>query len=89
MANFSDPQGLQQLGNQSWGATTASGGVIMGVAGNSGVGSIQSGSLEESNVDTTSALVDMITAQRNFQANAQMIQTDNQITQTIINIRGG
>ena len=59
------------------------------MAGNSGFGTIQSGSLEESNVDTTAALVDMITAQRDFQANAQMIQTDNQITQTIINIRGG
>ncbi len=58
-----------------------------GVAGNSGFGTIQSGSLEESNVDTTTALVDMITAQRDFQANAQMIQTDDQITQTIINIR--
>jgi len=59
----------------------------MGVAEASGFGSIESGSLEQSNVDTTAALVDMIKAQRNFQANAQMIQTDNQITQTIINIR--
>ena len=55
--------------------TTASGSAVQGVAGGSGFGSIQSGSLEESNVDTTSALVDMITAQRDFQANAQMIQT--------------
>ena len=62
---------------------------MYGVGGNSGFGTVQSGSLEESNVDTTSALVEMIQAQRNFQANAQMIQTDNQITQTIINIRGG
>jgi flagellar hook protein FlgE len=60
----------------------------MGVAGNSGFGSVRSGSLEQSNVDTTSALVAMIKAQRNFQANAQMIQTDDQVTQTIINIRG-
>ena len=59
---------------------------VNGVAGNSGVGTIQSGSIEESNVDTTSALVDMIKAQRDFQANAQMIQTDDQITQTIIGI---
>jgi flagellar hook protein FlgE len=88
MANFANPQGLQQLGNQSWAQTNASGQAVNGVAGNSGFGSIQSGSLEASNVDTTSALVDMIKAQRNFQANAQMIQTDNQITQTIINIHG-
>ena len=87
MANFANPQGLQQLGNASWAQTNASGQAVNGVAGNSGFGSIQSGSVEESNVDTTSALVDMIKAQRNFQANAQMIQTDNQITQTIINIR--
>jgi flagellar hook protein FlgE len=89
MANFANPQGLQQLGNTSWSATNASGAAVNGVAGNSGFGTIASGSLEESNVDTTSALVDMITAQRDFQANAQMIQTDNQITQTIINIRNG
>lgn len=87
MANFANPQGLQQLGNATWAATNASGQAVNGVAGNSGFGSIESGSVEESNVDTTSALVDMIKAQRNFQANAQMIQTDNQITQTIINIR--
>ena len=87
MANFANPQGLQQLGNASWAQTNASGAAVSGVAGNSGFGTIQSGSVEESNVDTTSALVDMIVAQRNFQATAQMIQTDNQITQTIINIR--
>jgi flagellar hook protein FlgE len=89
LANFANPQGLQQLGNASWAATNASGAAVAGVAGNSGFGSVESGSVEESNVDTTSALVDMITSQRNFQANAQMIQTDNQITQTIINIRNG
>ncbi|HUK02349.1 MAG TPA: flagellar hook protein FlgE [Steroidobacteraceae bacterium] len=87
LANFANPQGLQQLGNSTWAATNASGAPVSGVAGTSGFGSIESGSLEESNVDTTTALVDMITAQRNFQANAQMIQTDDQITQTIINIR--
>ena len=89
MANFANPQGLQQQGNASWSQTTASGSVVQGVAGGSGFGTIQSGALEESNVDTTTALVDMITAQRDFQANAQMIQTDDQITQTVINIRGG
>ena len=86
MANFANTQGLQQNGNASWTATTASGSVVQGVAGGSGFGSIQSGALEESNVDTTSALVDMITAQRDFQANAQMIQTQDQITQTVITV---
>jgi flagellar hook protein FlgE len=89
VANFANSQGLQQLGNASWAQTNASGQAVYGVAGGSGYGTIQSGSLEQSNVDTTAALVEMIQAQRNFQANAQMIQTDNQITQTIINIRGG
>jgi len=88
LANFANVQGLQQLGNASWSATNASGAAVNGVAGNSGFGTIQSGSLEESNVDTTSALVEMITAQRDFQANAQMIQTEDQVTQSIIDIRG-
>lgn len=87
MANFANPQGMQQVGNQTWSATNASGSVVMGIAGNSGFGTVQSGSLEQSNVDTTTALVNMITAQRNFQANAQMIQANSQITQTILNIR--
>ena len=86
MANFANTQGLQQMGNASWSQTTASGSVVQGVAGGSGFGTIQSGALEESNVDTTSALVDMITAQRDFQANAQMIQTQDQITQTVITV---
>ncbi|HVN46016.1 MAG TPA: flagellar hook protein FlgE [Steroidobacteraceae bacterium] len=89
LANFANQQGLEQRGNATWSATNASGAAVNGVAGNSGFGSVQSGSLEQSNVDTTAALVQMITAQRDFQANAQMIQTQNQITQTIINIRGG
>jgi flagellar hook protein FlgE len=86
LANFANPQGLSQLGDSTWAPTNASGAAVNGVAGNSGFGSIQSGALEESSVDTTAALVDMITAQRDFQANAQMIQTENQVTQTIINI---
>jgi flagellar hook protein FlgE len=87
MANFANSQGLQQLGNATWAQTNASGQAVNGVAGNSGFGTIQSGSIEQSNVETTAALVSMIKAQRNFQANAQMIQTDNQISQTVINMR--
>jgi flagellar hook protein FlgE len=87
IANFSNPQGLQQLGNTQWAETFASGQSLRGQAGNSGFGLIQSGALEGANVDVTEQLVQMITAQRNFQANAQMISTADSITQTIINIR--
>jgi flagellar hook protein FlgE len=87
IANFANPQGLQQLGDTSWAETYGSGQALRGQAGNSGFGLIQSGALEASNVDITEQLVNMITAQRNFQANAQMISTADAITQTIINIR--
>lgn len=87
IANFANPQGLQSLGNTAWAETFTSGQALNGQAGNSGFGLIQSGSLEQSNVDITAQLVKMIVAQRNFQANAQMISTEDQITQSIINIR--
>jgi len=87
LANFSSPAGLQQLDNTNWAETFASGQPLRGQAGASGFGLIQSGALESSNVDLTEQLVNMITAQRNFQANAQVISTADQITQTIINIR--
>jgi len=87
LANFSNPNGLQQLGDTNWAETFTSGQSLLGQAGNSGLGLIQSGALEASNVDITEQLVSMITAQRNFQANAQMISTSDAITQTIINIR--
>ena len=87
MANFPNPQGLRQLGNTSWAETFASGNVVTGPAASAGFGQIQSGSLEQSNVDITTQLVEMISAQRGFQANAQVITTADQITQTIINIR--
>jgi flagellar hook protein FlgE len=78
---------LRQLGDTTWAETFNSGNVIRGQAGSASFGLIQSGALEGSNVDLTEELVTMITAQRQFQANAQMIQTADQITQTIINIR--
>ncbi|HET9862960.1 MAG TPA: flagellar hook protein FlgE [Steroidobacteraceae bacterium] len=87
IANFANPQGLQQLGNTQWAETFASGQALRGQAGNSGFGLLQSGALEGANVDITEQLVQMITAQRNFQANAQMISTADSITQTIINMR--
>ncbi len=87
LANFANPQGLQQLGDTVWGESFAAGQVIRGTAGSTNFGMVQSGALEASNVDLTEQLVNMITAQRNFQANAQMISTADQVTQTIINIR--
>jgi flagellar hook protein FlgE len=87
LANFSNPNGLQQLGDTNWAETFASGQALKGQAGNSGLGLVQSGALEASNVDITEQLVNMITAQRNFQANAKMISTADAVTQAIINIR--
>jgi len=87
LANFANPQGLQQQANQSWVQTYASGAPVAGTAGQAGLGTVQSGAVEESNVDITAQLVNMITAQRDFQANAQMVTTDDQITQTIIGIQ--
>lgn len=87
MTNFVNPQGLQSLGDNVWGETFNSGEPRRGQPSTADFGAIQGGGLEASNVDLTEQLVNMITAQRNFQANAQMIQTQDQITQTVINIR--
>lgn len=87
LSNFANPQGLRQLGDTSWSETFTSGDAVRGSPGTGSLGLIQSGALESSNVDLTEQLVNMITAQRNFQANAQMISTADQVTQTIINIR--
>lgn len=87
LANFTNPQGLQQLGDTTWGESFQSGDALLGEAGTASFGNIQSGALESSNVDLTAQLVQMITAQRNFQANAQMISTADTVTQTVINIR--
>ena len=87
LANFANAQGLKQVGNTSWVETLDSGQVLAGEAGTGVFGLIQSGALEASNVDLTSELVGLITAQRNFQANSKAIETNNAITQTIINLR--
>jgi flagellar hook protein FlgE len=87
MANFTNPQGLQQLGNATWAQTFASGQPIPGAAGSSDFGVIQSGALENSNVDLTAQLVNMMSAQRNYQANSQVISTDDQLMQTILQLR--
>lgn len=88
MANFSNPEGLKQLGDARWSITGDSGEPTVGGAGEDGIGTIQSGSLERANVDITEELVALISAQRNFQANAKAIETGNQMTQAVMNIRG-
>jgi flagellar hook protein FlgE len=87
LANFANQQGLQPLGSTAWAETFASGVATISEPGTAGLGLIQSGALEDSNVDITQQLVNMITAQRNFQANAQVIQTEDTVTQTVINLR--
>ncbi len=87
MARFANAQGLQQKGGTVWSETLDSGVALAGEAGTSSFGDIRGGALESSNVDLTKELVNLITAQRNFQANAKSIETENAITQTVIQIR--
>jgi len=87
LAKFSNNQGLRQLGDTNWAESYSSGPPQYGEAATSSFGQIQSGALESSNVDLAAQLVSLITAQRNFQANAEVISTADTINQTIINIR--
>jgi flagellar hook protein FlgE len=87
LANFRNPQGLQPLGGNAWGLTHAAGDPILGTASEGNLGILQSGALEESNIDLTGELVHMITAQRTYQANAQTIKTMDQVLQTLVNLR--
>jgi flagellar hook protein FlgE len=87
LATFHNPQGLQPLGGNAWARSFVSGAPLVGVPGDGNIGVLQAGALEESNVDLTAELVNMITAQRTYQANAQTIKTQDQILQTIVNLR--
>lgn len=87
LINFSNPSGLRQLGDSGWSSTGVSGTPIAGSAGQKGLGNLMSGTIERSNVDITEELVNLIAAQRNFQANAKALDTSSQISQTIFNIR--
>jgi len=87
LATFRNPQGLQPMGGNAWVQTAASGGPIVGTPGSGNLGVLQAGALEESNVDLTAELVNMIVAQRSYQANAQTIKTQDQILQAIVNLR--
>jgi flagellar hook protein FlgE len=87
LARFPNAQKLQEVGDTAWIETFASGTPLTAAPGTSGMGTLEGGALEQSNVNLTEQLVQMITAQRNYQANSQMISTQDQITQEILNIR--
>lgn len=88
LSSFANPNGLEPMGENVWAETQASGAALTGVPGKgSKQGSLESGALEASNVDLTSELVNLIVAQRTYQANAQTVKTQDQIMQTLINIR--
>ncbi|MEX1057784.1 MAG: flagellar hook-basal body complex protein, partial [Natronospirillum sp.] len=87
LANFNNIEGLKPVGDTSWVQSADSGEPVVGAPGSAQLGIINSGALEESNVDLSTQLVNLIIAQRNFQASSKTIETANQVTQTIINLR--
>lgn len=87
LANFTNPNGLLSMGNNQWVETSDSGPPLVGAPQSSSLGTLSAASVEESNVDLTAELVNLITFQRNYQANAQSIKTQDQIMQTIVNLR--
>ena len=87
LVNFTNPTGLRQIGDTSYYKSASSGTPKYGEAGSAGFGTVRSGATERANVDLTQELVDLITAQRNFQANAKAIETSTTLTQSIIQIR--
>ncbi len=88
LTSFANPNGLEPMGENVWGETLASGQPLTGTPGaGTKQGSLASGALEASNVDLTSELVNLIVAQRSYQANAQTVKTQDQVVQTLINIR--
>lgn len=87
MASFANAQGLTPVGNNQWVETAGSGQPVVGTPNSGSLGTLQSGALEEANLDLTAELVNMIMAQRTYQANAQTIKTEDSIMQTLVNLR--
>ena len=87
LANFANPGGLRALGDNQWEETSDSGLALVGQPLTGSLGLLQSAAVEDSNVDLTQELVNMITAQRVYQANAQTIKTIDQVLQTLVNLR--
>lgn len=87
LADFINPQGLSPLGDNQWAESSSSGLPVVGAPGSGTLGSLQSAAVEDSNVDLTAELVNLINAQRNYQANAQTIKTNDAVLQTLVNLR--
>ena len=87
LASFRNTQGLADVGNNLWMETFSSGQPIMGTPTSGNFGALRAGALEDSNVDLTAELVNMMTAQRAYQANAQTIKTQDQVMSTLVNLR--
>ncbi|MBU0807373.1 MAG: flagellar hook protein FlgE [Gammaproteobacteria bacterium] len=87
LANFANVQGLTPVGKTAWVQSFESGEPVVGTPRSTTLGALQSGALEDSNVELSDQLVNLIVAQRNYQANAKTIETESAITQTIINLR--
>ena len=87
LANFRNPQGLLAVGGNNWVESFDSGPAVLGKPGDGNFGALRSGALEDSNVDLTAELVNMMTAQRAYQANAQTIKTQDQVMSTLVNLR--
>ncbi len=87
LANFANVQGLTPVGKTQWVQSFESGEPVVGTPGSGTLGALQAGALEDSNVELSDQLVNLIVAQRNYQANAKTIETESAITQTIINLR--
>jgi len=87
LVSFANNQGLTQVGGTSWKESIISGEPLAGEGGSGTFGTINSSALEQSNVNLTAELIDLISAQRNFQANSRALEVDNQLNQTILQIR--
>ena len=87
LVNFANEQGLTQVGNTGWKESILSGEALAGEGGTGTFGTVNSSALEQANVNLTTELIDLISAQRNFQANSRALEVDNQLNQTILQIR--
>ena len=87
LVNFANPNGLQPLGNNLYQATAAAGSPLVGTPTTATFGSLQGRAVEQSNVDLTAELVNMIVAQRVYQANSQSIKVQDTVLQTLISLR--
>jgi flagellar hook protein FlgE len=87
LVRVANEQGLDKKGGTQWDSTSASGEKIWGESNKGSFGTVNNGTLEQSNIDMTQELVDLISAQRNFQANSRALDVHNQLQQNILQIR--